>query len=157
VAYPVNGVNYQISVQTPQYRVNSFDELARTPIASPSAPPQLLSNLATFGRGLSTALVSHYNVQPVFDVYANVERTDLGTLSREVDRIVRDVTPSLPKGAFIDVRGQVETMRTSFFRLGLGVSFAVILVYLLMVVNFQSWLDPFIILMAIPGALTGII
>ncbi|MCE5307397.1 MAG: efflux RND transporter permease subunit [Acidobacteriales bacterium] len=154
---PVNGVNYQISVQTPQYRVNSFDELARTPIASPSAPPQLLSNLATFGRGVSTALVSHYNVQPVFDVYANVERTDLGTLSREVDRIVRDVTPSLPKGAFIDVRGQVETMRTSFFRLGLGVSFAVILVYLLMVVNFQSWLDPFIILMAIPGALTGII
>jgi CzcA family heavy metal efflux pump len=154
---PVNGVNYQISVQTPQYRVDSFDELARTPISAPGGAPQLLSNLATFGRGSSTALVSHYNVQPVFDVYANVDRTDLGTLAREVDRIVREVTPSLPKGAFIDVRGQVETMRTSFFRLGLGVSFAVILVYLLMVVNFQSWLDPFIILMAIPGALTGII
>jgi len=154
---PANGVNYQVSVQTPQYRVDSFDELARTPISVPGGAPQLLSNLATFGRGNSTALVSHYNVQPVFDVYANVERTDLGTLSREVDRIVREVTPSLPKGAFIDVRGQVETMRTSFFRLGLGISFAVVLVYLLMVVNFQSWLDPFIILMAIPGAATGII
>lgn len=153
---PVNGVNYQVSVQTPQYRVDSFDELARTPISAGGAP-QLLNNLATFSRGSSTSLVSHYNVQPVFDVYANVERTDLGTLSREVDRIVREVTPSLPKGSFIDVRGQVETMRTSFLRLGLGVSFAIILVYLLMVVNFQSWLDPFIILMAIPGALTGII
>jgi multidrug efflux pump subunit AcrB len=153
----VNGVNYQVSVQTPQYRVDSFDELARTPISAPGGAPQLLSNLASFGRGSSTALVSHYNVQPVFDVYANFERTDLGTLAREVDRIVREVTPSLPKGAFIDVRGQVETMRTSFLRLGLGVSFAVILVYLLMVVNFQSWLDPFIILMAIPGALSGII
>jgi multidrug efflux pump subunit AcrB len=155
---PVTGVNYQVVVQTPQYRVNSFDELGRTPIAAPGGgQTQMLSNLATFNRGTSTSLVSHYNVQPVFDVFASAQDRDLGGLAGDVDRIVRDVTPLLPKGTFIDVRGQVETMNTSFTRLGLGMIFAVMLVYLLMVVNFQSWLDPFIILMAIPGALAGIL
>ncbi len=154
---PVTGVNYQVMVQTPQYRVNSFDELARTPIASPGGQTQLLSNLASFSRGVSTALVSHYNVQPVVDVYADVQQRDLGSVAAEVEKIVKDVTPRLPKGTSIDVRGQVQTMNSSFTRLGLGMIFAVVLVYLLMVVNFQSWLDPFIILMAIPGALAGIL
>ncbi len=155
---PVTGVNYQVVVQTPQYRVSSFEELGRTPIAAPGGGrTQLLSNLATFSRGTSTALVSHYNVQPVFDVFANVQQRDLGGVAGDVERIVREITPRLPRGTFIDTRGQVETMNTSFTRLGLGMIFAVVLVYLLMVVNFQSWLDPFIILMAIPGALAGIL
>jgi multidrug efflux pump subunit AcrB len=155
---PVTGVNYQVVVQTPQYRVDSFEDLGRTPIAAPGGGrTQMLSNLATFSRGVSTSLVSHYNVQPVFDVFASVEQRDLGGVADDVNRIVRDITPHLPKGTFIDVRGQVETMNTSFTRLGLGMIFAVVLVYLLMVVNFQSWLDPFIILMAIPAALAGIL
>jgi multidrug efflux pump subunit AcrB len=155
---PDTGVNYQVVVQTPQYRMNSFEELGRTPIATPGGGrTQLLSNLAEFSRGTSMALVSHYNVQPIFDVFANVEQRDLGGVAGDVERIVREMTPRLPKGTFIDIRGQVETMNTSFTRLGLGMIFAVVLVYLLLVVNFQSWLDPFIILMAIPGAIAGIL
>ena len=155
---PVNGVNYQVAVQTPQYRVDSFDALGLTPISSDSGDStQLLTNLATLQRGVSTALVSHYNVQPVFDVYANVDGRDLGGVAREVRRIMQDVTPHLPKGAFLELRGQVATMESSFVRLGIGLVFAIVLVYLLMVVNFQSWVDPFIILTALPGALAGIL
>jgi len=155
---PLNGVSYQITVQTPQYRVNSFDALQRTPITGTgTAAPQLLQNLAQLKRTATMAIVNHYNVQPVFDVYANVDRRDLGGVATEVYRVVKEVTPKLPQGAFIKVRGQVETMESSFARLGLGLLFAILLVYLLMVVNFQSWLDPFIILMAVPGALSGIL
>ncbi len=155
---PVNGVNYQVAVQTPQYRVDSFDALGLTPISSGTKDSaQLLSNLATLQRGVSTALVSHYNVQPVFDVYANVDERDLGSVARAVRRIMQDLAPHLPKGAFLELRGQVATMESSFVRLGIGLVFAVVLVYLLMVVNFQSWLDPFIILTALPGALSGIL
>jgi CzcA family heavy metal efflux pump len=155
---PANGVSYSVSVQTPQYRINSFDELARTPISSPAArAPQLLSNLATFERGTSMAVVNHYNVQPVFDIFANVEGMDLGSVARRVKGILAEFEPKLPRGVFLDVRGQMETMESSFAGLGFGLIFAVILVYLLMVVNFQSWLDPFIIMMALPGALSGIL
>lgn len=155
---PVNGVSYSVTVQTPQYRIDSFDALARTPIASASArAPQLLSNLATFERNSSMAVVSHYNVQPVFDVFANVEGRDLGSVGQDVVRIVRETEPTLPRGVFLDVRGQLATMDSSFTRLGYGLLFAIVLVYLLMVVNFQSWLDPFIIMMALPGALSGIL
>jgi multidrug efflux pump subunit AcrB len=155
---PANGVSYFVNVQTPQYRIDSFDELARTPIASPAArAPQLLSNLATFERGSSMAVVNHYNVQPVFDVYANVEGMDLGSVARRVKGILAESARKLPRGVFVDVRGQMETMESSFTGLGLGLIFAVILVYLLMVVNFQSWLDPFIIMTALPGALSGIL
>ncbi len=155
---PVNGVNYSVAVQTPQLRVDSFDALQQTPVSSPSgSSTQLLSNLATLQRGTTTALVSHYNVQPVFDVYANVDRRDLGGVAREVQKILQEITPRLPKGASLTLRGQVATMQASFVRLGLGILFAIVLVYLLMVVNFQSWLDPFIILMALPGALVGIL
>ncbi len=155
---PLNGVSYFVSVQTPQYRIDSFDDLARTPISSPSArAPQLLSNLATFKRDTTMAVVNHYNVQPVFDVFANVEGRDLGSVATEVRKIIKDIEGKLPRGLFISTRGQMETMDSSFTGLGLGLLFAILLVYLLMVVNFQSWLDPFIIMMALPGALSGIL
>ena len=156
---PVNGVNYQVAVQTPTYRIDSFDALQRTPISSltGNGQTQLLSNLATLRRGVSTAVVNHYNVQPVFDIYANVDQRDLGGVADQMDKIIKDVSKKLPKGASLVMRGQVETMRSSFLRLGIGIVFAILLVYLLIVVNFQSWLDPLIILMALPGALAGIL
>jgi CzcA family heavy metal efflux pump len=155
---PVTGVNYQVAVQTPQYRMDSFDALFRTPISPPGGGrAQLLGNLATLDRSNSTSIVNHYNVQPMFNVFANVDRRDLAGVADDVRRIVNEVTPRLPRGSAIEMRGQVETMEASFRRLGFGLIFAIVLVYLLMVVNFQSWLDPFIILMAIPGALAGIL
>jgi multidrug efflux pump subunit AcrB len=192
-----NGVNYQVGMQTPQYRVDSLDALLRTPISlatnavttntpnsiagtanetnssvgaspagasqaygNPGASPgttQLLSNLVTTHRGYAPAVVSHYNVQPVFDIYANVDRTDLGTVGAAVQNIMKDESKKLPRATTLTLRGQFDTMQSSFFRLGLGMIAAVILVYLLMAVNFQSWLDPFIILMALPGAIAGIL
>jgi multidrug efflux pump subunit AcrB len=122
-----------------------------------SAGPQLLSNMVTVGRSVAPEIVNHYNVQPVIDVYANVDRRDLGSVGAGVEKIVAEMTPKLPRGTTIDVRGQLLTMQNSFYRLGVGMLFAVVLVYLLMAVNFQSWLDPFIILMALPGALAGIV
>jgi multidrug efflux pump subunit AcrB len=119
--------------------------------------PQLLSNLAETARGVAPEIVNHYNVTPVYDVYANVDRSDLGSVGSAVEKIVAETEPSLPRGSSIEVRGQVRTMQSSFQRLGLGMAFAVVLVYLLMAVNFQSWLDPFIILMALPGAIAGIV
>ncbi|MDP9113953.1 MAG: efflux RND transporter permease subunit, partial [Acidobacteriota bacterium] len=118
---------------------------------------QLLANLVTIKRGYAPVIVNHYNVQPVFDVYANVDRRDLGGVGTAVEKIVREETAHLPRGTTLDLRGQYDTMRSSFFRLGLGMIVAVILVYLLMSVNFQSWLDPFIILTALPGAMAGIL
>jgi multidrug efflux pump subunit AcrB len=119
--------------------------------------PQLLSNLASVERGVAPEIINHYNVQPVFDVYANVDRRDLGSVGSAVEKIMQEFSGKLPRGTSFDLRGQVRTMETSFYRLGMGMIFAVILVYLLMAVNFQSWLDPFIILMALPGALAGIV
>ncbi len=192
-----NGVNYNIGVQTPQYRLDSLDALLRTPIsvatntvtsstaaspegaaaagaASVSAAPggssqaygnpgamggstQLLSNLVSVKRGYTPVIVNHYNVWPVFDVYANLDRRDLGGVGAEVRRIMAEEEPHLPRGTTFNLRGQVETMQSSFFRLTLGMIFAVVLVYLLITVNFQSWLDPFIILTALPGAMAGIL
>ena len=122
-----------------------------------SGGPQLLSNLASVTRGVAPEIINHYNVQPVFDVYANVDRRDLGSVGTAVEKIMQEFSGKLPRGTSFDLRGQVRTMETSFYRLGLGMIFAVVLVYLLMAVNFQSWLDPFIILMALPGALAGIV
>ncbi len=119
--------------------------------------PQLLSNLASVERGVAPEIINHYNVQPVFDVYANVDRRDLGSIGVAVEKIMQEFSGKLPRGTSFELRGQVRTMETSFYRLGLGMIFAVALVYLLMAVNFQSWLDPFIILMALPGALAGIV
>lgn len=127
---------------------------------NPGALPnraQLLANLATVSRGRTMQIVNHYNVQPVFDVYANVSRTDLGSVVSAVEKIMRRHERNLPRGLSLVLRGQAQTMKESFFRLGLGVLGAIVLVYLLLVINFQSWLDPFIILMALPGALAGIV
>jgi multidrug efflux pump subunit AcrB len=127
---------------------------------NPGALPgstQLLSNLVTVKRGQSPVIVNHYNVWPVFDVYANVSRRDLGGVGVEVEKIMQEQQKHLPRGTTLDLRGQIATMRSSFVRLAMGLAFAVILVYLLMTVNFQSWLDPFIILTALPGAMAGIL
>jgi len=154
---PVNGVNYNVAVQTPQYKIDSLDALKRTPITTPGGGnTQLLDNLITgVKRSVTTSLVSHYNVQPVFDVYANIDQRDLGGVAGDIEKIIAGL--KLPKGTLVSLRGQAETMQTSFRRLGFGVVFAILLVYLLMVVNFQSWLDPFIILTALPGAFAGIL
>ena len=153
-----NGVSYQVVVQTQQYRVNSMDQLNATPIAFTGQPqPQFLSNLATVSRTTAPLLLSHYNVQPVFDVAANVQDTDLGSVSSQVSRIIGKYDGQISKASSIVVRGQVQSMNQSFFQMGLGICFAVLLVYFLMVVNFQSWTDPLIILMALPGALAGIL
>ena len=122
-----------------------------------AANPQLLENLAGVSRGVAPEIVSHYNTQPVFDIYTNIDRRDLGSVGTAVEKIVAEESRKVPRGTSIEVRGQYDTMQSSFTRLGFGLAFAVILVYLLMAVNFQSWLDPFIILMALPGALAGIV
>jgi multidrug efflux pump subunit AcrB len=192
-----NGINYNIGVQTPQYRIDTLDALLRTPISASNAPvngttagsqagaagagigsigaspngasqaygnpgaasgsTQLLSNLVSVQRSYMPVIINHYNVWPVFDVFANVDRRDLGGVGAEVRKIMREEEAHLPRGTSFDLRGQIETMQSSFFRLGLGMIFAVALVYLLMTVNFQSWVDPFIILMALPGAMSGIL
>ena len=118
---------------------------------------QLLSNLVDVKRSYGPVIINHYNVAPVFDVYANVDRRDLGSVGREVEKIMKEEQGNLPRGTTLTLRGEYTTMQTSFFRLGLGIVFAVVLVYLLMAVNFQSWLDPFIILTALPGAMAGIL
>ena len=181
------GVSYFVAVQTPQYKLDSMSAILRTPVtppyrsigsgtlALPGAPTpsqsstgygnpgtgsgatQLLENMASVSRNIAPEIVNHYNVQPVFDIYANLDRRDLGSVGSAVENIVHEAEGKLPRGTTIEVRGQISTMQNSFYRLGLGMAFAVILVYLLMAVNFQSWLDPFIILMALPGALAGIV
>jgi CzcA family heavy metal efflux pump len=155
---PANGVNYQIVTQTPNYRIDSLQALARTPVTTPQAnATQLLGNLASFKRDLSPIILDHYNIQPTFDIFADVDRRDLGGVSSEIQKIVDDAQKNLPKTTQIAVRGEVKTMNDSFIRLGIGIVFAIMLVYLLMAVNFQSWLDPLIILMAIPCAFCGIL
>jgi len=168
---PQNGVNYSVVVQTPQYQMDSIDKLNSIPVTAGSnargaltdpalsaAPgPQMLNNLARVDRNFSPAITNHYNVQPVFDVFADTHRRDLGGVARDIDKIIDKYRKELPPGTQITMRGQVKSMRESFTGLGLGMIFAVLLVYLLMVVNFQSWLDPFIILTALPGAACGIL
>ncbi|HEY4130307.1 MAG TPA: efflux RND transporter permease subunit, partial [Gemmatimonadaceae bacterium] len=155
---PRNGVQYAVNVMTPQYKMGTVDAVTNTPITAPGqATPQLFGNLATQSRGTSAAVVNHYNVQPIFDVYASSDRRDLGGVAREIDRIIDKTKATLPRGSSIVMRGQVQSMRDSFMGLGLGILFAIMLVYIILVVNFQSWVDPLIIIMALPGALAGIV
>ncbi|MDR5762238.1 efflux RND transporter permease subunit [Caballeronia sp. LZ035] len=155
---PRNGVEYNLSVQTPQYQVSSIDELLRTPVsASLNGPTQLLGNLVRIAPQSQFAVVTHYNIRPVIDLFVSVEGRDLGGVARQVNHLVDEARKTLPRGSQIVVRGQVETMRTSFFGLGIGVAMAIVLVYLLIVVNFQSWIDPLIIVSALPAALAGIV
>ncbi|MCC6241818.1 MAG: efflux RND transporter permease subunit [Gemmatimonadaceae bacterium] len=157
---PQNGVQYAVTVQTPQYRLNTLEAVINTPIvpaAGGSGTPQLLSNMVNVSRRFGPGVISHRDVQPVYDVYANVQDRDLGAVARDVDRVIEEMSADLPRGTTISMRGQVASMRSSFVGLALGLAFAVVLVYLLMVVNFQSWLDPLIIISALPGALVGIL
>jgi multidrug efflux pump subunit AcrB len=155
---PQNGVSYRVAVQTPQYRIDSIDALQSEPIAAAGGnAPQLLTNLASLERGTTVTVANHYNVQPVYDVFASVQDRDLGGAARDIRLILDRVQKNLPRGSSLVVRGQVESMDSAFIGLATGLVFAVILVYALMVVNFQSWLDPFIIITALPGALSGIV
>ena len=155
---PQTQVNYQIVTQTPIYRINSLQTLARTPITSPNGnTTQLLGNVANFRRDLSPIIADHYNIQPVYDIYADVDQRDLGGVADEIQKIVDQTKKNLPKTTQLTLRGEVQTMNDSFIRLGIGIIFAIMLVYLLMAVNFQSWMDPLIILMAIPCAFCGIL
>ena len=156
---PENGVQYSVVTQAPQYKIDSLDALYNIPISSRSdiQVPQTLRNVATITRTESPAVVSHYNIQNVYDVYANVEGKDLGSVASRVEKLLPEFTAKLKRGSFITLRGQVQSMKDAFFGLGIGIIFAIILVYLLMVVNFQSWLDPLIIIMALPGGICGII
>jgi CzcA family heavy metal efflux pump len=155
---PKKGLSYLVAVQTPQYRVDSLSALEQTPIHLPgSSVPQTLGNLATVRRDVTPVNVTHYNALQTFDVQANVAGADLGSVSDAVDRIVTQARKDLPRGTSIVVRGQVESMNASFRGLSYGIIAAIVLVYLLMVVNFQSWRDPLIILMALPGAIAGIV
>ena len=155
---PANGVSYNVAVQTPQYRIQDLQALENTPVVGSggTAAPQILGNLVAASTVARPASISHYNVQPMIDVYAAVANRDLGAVSDQVARLVADARKALPRGSRIALRGQAQTMATSFFGLGVGLVAAIALAYLLIVVNFQSWLDPFIIISALPGALAGI-
>jgi multidrug efflux pump subunit AcrB len=161
---PSNGVVYNVAVQTPQYRVDSLEALLQTNIGLPSTnnaqlpatPPQMLGNLVTVTPGREQTVVSRYNIQPALDLYISVSGRDLGGVARQVRQAVDDMRPQLPRGTTVNLRGQVETMQTSYLGLGVGLLGAIVLVYLLIVVNFQSWIDSFIIITALPAALAGI-
>ncbi|MDI9651018.1 efflux RND transporter permease subunit [Burkholderia cenocepacia] len=156
---PRTGVQYPLQIQTPQYNLSSVDDLLGTPISASGragAPLQLLGNLVQVRSTVNPAVITHYNIRPAIDVYVSVEGRDLGAVAGEIDRIVSDARATLPRGTALAMRGQIETMRTSYIGLGAGVAMAIVLVYLLIVVNFQSWLDPLIIISAMPAALAGI-
>jgi multidrug efflux pump subunit AcrB len=155
---PLTGTQYSVAAQTPQPQLASLTDLATTPLsAGTSGVPQLLANVATFQRSVAPAVVSHYNAMPVIDIYGSVQGADLGFVSSEINRIVAETRHELARGSQIFVRGQIKTMTDSFRGLLAGLAGAVVLVYLLIVVNFQSWRDPFIIISALPAALAGIV
>lgn len=154
---PRNGVSYPLAVMAPQYKMDSMQALLNTPInGAAGSAPQILSNLATVTPTMTPAVVTHYNILPTVDVYASVDGRDLGGVSDDTEKILSGFRNHLPRGTQMNVVGQVETMRSSFEGLALGLIMSIVLVYLLIVVNFQSWLDPFIIITALPGALAGI-
>lgn len=154
-----NGINYPVVVQTPQYRLETLDDILNTPLTgrNTTGNAQTVRDVANIGRLTTPVVANHNNVQPTFNVRASVQDSDLGSVSAQIDKIVNQVKQKLPPGSRITVRGQVESMNSAFSRLGLGILFAAILVYMLMVVNFQSWVDPFIIITALPWAMIGIV
>ncbi|RAM63813.1 RND transporter [Herbaspirillum rubrisubalbicans] len=156
---PNNGVVYNIAVQSPQYQVDSLDALLNIPVgagANASTPPQLLGNLVDVHAGSQMAVASRYNISPAIDVYVSVQGTDLASVAGKVSELVEQIKPKLARGSQVVIRGQVETMQSSFIGLGVGLAMAIVLVYLLVVVNFQSWIDAAIIIAALPAALAGI-
>ncbi len=155
---PKNRVSYQIATQSPQYRTDSLQDLVNIPITgtNPSAPPSLMASLVSVQRGAGMAVVSHYNVAPVIDIFGAATGRDLGSVGSDLNQIIDATRHELPRGSRVVVRGQVDTMRSSYIGLLSGLAFSIVLVYLLIVVNFQSWLDPFIMISALPAALAGI-
>ena len=155
---PATGVSYNVAVMAPQYRIDSLQALMNTPVSTSGiAAPQILGNLATVKPMNTPAVVSHYNVMPSVDVYASVDGRDLGGVADDASKILEPFSKHLPRGTQITLSGQVNTMQSSFTGLLVGLLMSIVLVYLLIVVNFQSWLDPFIIITALPGALAGIL
>jgi multidrug efflux pump subunit AcrB len=154
---PATGVSYAIATMTPQYRMNTLQDLGNIPVTDSAGDAQLMQGLATVRRQSGMAVVSHYDVQPVIDIFGSVQGRDLGGVASDLEPILADARRNVPRGSQLVVRGQVETMRTSFLGLLAGLTLAIVLVYLLIVVNFQSWLDPFIIISALPAALAGIV
>jgi CzcA family heavy metal efflux pump len=154
---PKTGINYPVIVQVPQYRMRNLDTLDRTPISAMGPSDQLLRNVSQMQRQVAPLTVSHYNALPVMDVFANVQQRDLGGVASDVEKIVSKNSQHLPPGVEILLSGQVLTMNTSFQNLEIGIAAAVVFVYLLMAMNFQSWTTPFVILMALPGAFAGIV
>ncbi len=155
---PKNGVVYNVAVQTPQYQVDSLDKLLETPVNAGADPSksQILGNLVSVRPDRQQAIATHYNITSAIDLFVSVSGRDLGSVAREVNLAIDEIRPKLPKGTTINLRGQVETMQSSYIGLGIGLAMAIVLVYLLIVVNFQSWLDAFIIITALPAALAGI-
>jgi len=154
---PRNGVSYSVVTQTPQHQISSFNDLHNIPLTNPGSRPGILSDVASTSRSSGMAVLSHYNIQRTIDIFGSVQDRDLGGVATDLNRIVDANRKDLPRGSQLIVRGQIETMRTSFQGLLGGLVLAVVLVYLLIVVNFQSWLDPFIIITALPAALAGIV
>jgi multidrug efflux pump subunit AcrB len=155
---PKNHVSYQIATQTPQYRTDTLQDLENVPITGtdPTAPPSLMASLVSTQRGAGMAVVSDYNVAPVIDIFGSVAGRDLGGVAGDINKIIDATRQQLPRGSRVVVRGQIQTMRASYIGLLGGLAFSIVLVYLLIVVNFQSWLDPFIMISAFPAALAGI-
>ncbi len=153
-----NGISYPIVAQLPQYRIDTASDLANVPItSSKTGTPQYLGGLAQIIQGPSAGVVSHYNVQPVIDIFASVQRRDLGAVAADINRILRETNKDVPPGSYTVLRGQVQTMTSAYADLYFGLAGAIVLIYLVLVVNFQSWRDPFIIITALPGALAGIV
>jgi multidrug efflux pump subunit AcrB len=155
---PKNRVSYQIATQTPQYRADTLQDVENIPITGtdPTAPPSLMASLVSTQRGAGMAVVSHYNVAPVIDIFGAAAGRDLGGVAGDIYKIIDATRQQLPRGSRVVVRGQVQTMQSSYIGLLSGLAFSIVLVYLLIVVNFQSWLDPFIMISALPAALAGI-
>jgi multidrug efflux pump subunit AcrB len=157
---PKSGIQYLVNIRVPEHRMDSFEELNAIPVNAGKAGengPELLTNVATFEQATEPPIFSHYNVQPVIDVFGGVSGRDLGGVLSDIKPILEQAKKQLPKGSFITLRGQAETMRTSFIGLAVGMGLAIMFIYLLLVVFFQSWLDPFIIITALPGALAGVV
>jgi multidrug efflux pump subunit AcrB len=156
---PSSHVSYQIATQTPQYRTDKLQDLENIPITGtdPSAPPSIMASLVSVQRGAGMAVVSHYNVAPVIDIFGAAAGRDLGGVASDITKMIDATRAQLPRGSRVVVRGQVQTMRSSYIGLLSGLAFSIVLVYLLIVVNFQSWLDPFIMISALPAALAGIV
>jgi multidrug efflux pump subunit AcrB len=155
---PRNGVSYSIATQTPQYRADSLQDLVNTPVTGtdPLSPPSLMASLVSTQRGAGMAVVSHYDVAPTIDIFGSADGRDLGGIASDINKIIDSERNRLPRGSHVVIRGQVQTMKSSYSGLLIGLLFAIALDYLLIVVNFQSWLDPFIMISALPAALAGI-